>query len=309
MSAVIHCNNISHQYGDKLALNGVNFTVEAGAPIALVGPNGAGKTTLFSILCGYLQPTAGQVEVLGRKPNSPELFNRLGALPQDALLDPRFSVLKQLVFFGQLQGMSKAVATQEAERVLALVDLAQTAKEKPQELSHGMRKRIAIAQAMIGQPELILLDEPTAGLDPINARAIRKLISELSSDTTFMVSSHNLDELEKLCQTVLYLDKGKLIQQQIDEVSTNAGFLTVQLLNELTPQNISQLEALSAIEHIEQTQRLEYVITYDDKLEPYFDQQLLGFLANNALRYRQLMKGRSLEEQLFTESEKKVVNS
>ena len=308
MSTAIECKNVSHQYGDKLALDNVNFSVEAGEPIALVGPNGAGKTTLFSILCGYLTPTVGQVQILGCKPNAQALFNRLGALPQDALLDPRFSVLKQLVFFGQLQGMSKTVATQEAERVLALVDLSQTAKEKPQELSHGMRKRIAIAQALIGQPELILLDEPTAGLDPVNARAIRKLISELSSEATFMVSSHNLDELEKLCQTVLYLDKGKLIQQQIDEISTNAGYLTIQLLSELTSQQTMQLDSLAAVKHIEQIQRLEYVITYDDKLEPYFDQQLLGFLADNALRYRQLIKGRSLEEQLFTESDKHAVN-
>ena len=309
MSTVISCQNLSHHYGSKQALSQVNFSVNAGEPIALVGPNGAGKTTLFSILCGYLKPTVGKVEILNCQPNSPKLFGRIGALPQDALLDQRFSVLKQLLFFGQLQGMSKSVALKEADRVLELVGLADSAKVKPQDLSHGMRKRIAIAQALLGKPELILLDEPTAGLDPINARIIRKLIAELSTEATFMVSSHNLDELEKLCQTILYLEGGKLTQQQIGEVSSNAGYLTIQMLDEFTPNKMLALQELSVVQHIEQTQRMEYVITYDDQLEPYFDQQLLGFLADNALKYRQLIRGRSLEEQLFTESEKSVVNS
>ncbi len=309
MSTVIHCQNVSHLYGSKQALNQVNFSVNAGEPIALVGPNGAGKTTLFSILCGYLRPTSGRVEIFNSLPNSSSLFGRIGALPQDALLDQRFSVLKQFLFFGQLQGMSKSIAIKETERVLDLVGLADSAKVKPQELSHGMRKRISIAQALFGKPELILLDEPTAGLDPINARVIRKLIGELSAEATFMVSSHNLDELEKLCRTVLYLESGKLTQQEIGEVNNNAGYLTIQLLDELTPNKKIQLQELPVVQHIEQTQRMEYVITYDDQLEPYFDQQLLAFLAENALKYRQLIRGRSLEEQLFTESEKSVVNS
>jgi len=308
MSSIISCQNVSHRYGDKLALNNISFSTDAGEPIALVGPNGAGKTTLFSILCGYLKPTTGKVEILGHKPNSPQLFGKLGALPQDALLDPRFSVLKQLLFLGKLQGMSTTEAKNEAARVLKLVDLADTANVKPQELSHGMRKRIAIAQSLMGKPELILLDEPTAGLDPANARAIRKLISELSSEATFMVSSHNLDELEKLCKTVLYLENGKLRQQDIDAVSNNAGFLTIQLLDELSPEHLNNLQSLSVVEHIEHIQRLEYVITYDDKLEPYFDQQLLQFLAQHSVKYRQLIKGRSLEEQLFTEIERTAVN-
>ena len=309
MSLVIDCKNISHSYGSKLALNNINFAIEAGEPIALVGPNGAGKTTLFSILCGYLKPSSGSIKIMGHQPNAAALFGRLGALPQDAQLDPRFSVLKQLLFFGRLQGLSKFQAQQEAERVLDLVGLSQSKDVKPQELSHGMRKRIAIAQSLLGKPELILLDEPTAGLDPINARAIRKLIGELSTEATFMVSSHNLDELEKLCGTVLYLDNGRLMQQQISDASSNQGYLTIQLLEELTAEKLALMESLAVVEQVEQTQRLEYLITYDDQLEPFFDQQLLQFLADNALKYRQLIKGRSLEEQLFTDKELTVVNS
>ena len=303
MSSIINCQNISHRFGQTLALNDVNFNVESGEPIALVGPNGAGKTTLFSILCGYLRPTSGRIEVLGHTPGSPALFGQLSALPQDAQLDPRFSVMKQLLFFAKLQGMNKQQALSEANRVLELVGLAQNKQAKPAELSHGMRKRIAIAQALMGSPKLVLLDEPTAGLDPLNARIIRKLISDLSSQTTFMVSSHNLDELEKLCQTVLYLEKGQLTQQQISEVNTHQGFLTVLLHEPLSEEGYAELEALEAVEGVSQTQRMEYVITYDNQLEPYFDQQLLQFFADRSIKYRQLTKGRSLEEQLFNERE------
>jgi len=309
MSFIIQCKNLSHRYSDKLALDNVNFSVDAGEPIALVGPNGAGKTTLFSILCGYLKPSSGQVEILGCSPNSPRLFGRLGALPQDALLDPRFSVLKQLIFLARLQGMDNKQAKQDAQRVLALVDLSDTANTKPQELSHGMRKRIAIAQSLLGKPELIFLDEPTAGLDPANARSIRKLIADLSDEATFMVSSHNLDELEKLCRTILYLENGKLSQQDINAVNSNAGFLTIQLTHDLAEVHFSKLRTKPAVQHIEKIQRQEYVIRYDEQIAPCFDQELLSFLVEYSLTYRQLIKGRSLEEQLFTHIDKQAVNS
>ncbi|BFL83480.1 hypothetical protein LFREDSHE_19300 [Shewanella baltica] len=168
--SLIQCQGLSQLYGSKKALNDVNFSLEAGAPIALVGPNGAGKTTLFSLLCGYLSPSAGTITLLGEAPNSPKLLGKIAALPQDAVLDPNLTIVSQLSFFARLQGMGVEQARQEAIRVLTLVDLADVAEQKPPSLSHGMSKRVSIAQALIGSPELVLLDEPTAGLDPANAK-------------------------------------------------------------------------------------------------------------------------------------------
>jgi len=164
--SIIQCDNLSKQYGNKLALDTVSLTLTQGAPIALVGPNGAGKTTLFSLLCGYIQPTNGSISILGHKPGSKALQGLLSALPQDAALDPNFSIVSQLQFFAQLQGMTTKAAKQEALRVLALVDLTDSAEAKPKSLSHGMSKRVSIAQALMGSPKIVLLDEPTAGLDP-----------------------------------------------------------------------------------------------------------------------------------------------
>ncbi|MFT7185315.1 MAG: ABC-2 type transport system ATP-binding protein, partial [Pseudohongiellaceae bacterium] len=164
MSGIIHCENLSKRYGSNLALDNVSFELESGSPIALVGPNGAGKTTLFSILCGYLNPSSGRVSLLGHKPGSSKLFGQVSALPQDAQLDPSFTIHEQLSFYARLEGYDGKAAKIEASRVLELIQLTEAMSSLPSSLSHGMRKRVAIAQALIGKPKLVFLDEPTAGL-------------------------------------------------------------------------------------------------------------------------------------------------
>ena len=226
---LIECKGLSKSYGSKQALKQVDLTLDAGAPIALVGPNGAGKTTLFSLLCGYIAPTTGEVSLLGHKPGDAALLGRVASLPQDATLDPNFDILTQLTLFGTLQGFSKKEAKSEALRVLSLVDLTDSASQKPKSLSHGMAKRVAIAQSLIGSPEIVLLDEPTAGLDPANAKKIRELVRELSDKTTFIISSHNLDELEKLCGQVLYLELGQLTQSVSMDDSLQSQYLTLTM--------------------------------------------------------------------------------
>ena len=219
---------MTKRYGRTRALDGLDLVLEAGAPIALVGPNGAGKTTLLSLLAGFVRPSGGTVEVLGERPGSAALGGRVGALPQDALFDPRLSVGHQLRVLAELQGFDRRAARTEASRVLGAVGLDDVERRRPTALSHGMRKRVALAQALIGEPVLVLLDEPTAGIDPENARAIRELILERGRPdaspaaggrerrrgTTFVVSSHNLDELERLCGTVVQLERGALVRQE-----------------------------------------------------------------------------------------------
>lgn len=207
MNPMIEARDLGKSFGRKTVLDNLNFTLHSGEPIALIGPNGAGKTTLFSLLCGYLAPSHGSLRIFGHAPGSSALFGKVSALPQDALLDPNFSVGAQLELYGQLQGMNKATARAEAQRVMQLVELPEHLDSKPTALSHGMKKRVSIAQALLGQPKLVLLDEPTAGLDPANALQIRQLVSKMSGETTFLISSHNLFELERLCGTVLYINK------------------------------------------------------------------------------------------------------
>jgi len=298
--SIIQCDNLSKQYGNKLALDTVSLTLTQGAPIALVGPNGAGKTTLFSLLCGYIQPTNGSISILGHKPGSKALQGLLSALPQDAALDPNFSIVSQLQFFAQLQGMTTKAAKQEALRVLALVDLTDSAEAKPKSLSHGMSKRVSIAQALIGSPKIVLLDEPTAGLDPANAKKIRQIVKDLSGNTTFVISSHNLDELEKLCDQVVYLEHGKLQQSVSIKASQATDFITLTMKQCDMDSLHQKLLGLNDIIQVRRIGDDQYVIEYQKQSGFAIEIQLFELFTVNQWQYKALLKGRTLEETLFS---------
>jgi ABC-2 type transport system ATP-binding protein len=285
-------------YGDKLALDKVSLSLSAGAPIGLVGPNGAGKTTLFSLLCGYILPTEGDVRIMGHKAGSSELLGLVSALPQDAALDPNLTVVEQLSFFARLQGIPKAAAKEEALRVLALVDLTSSAKLKPKSLSHGMGKRVAIAQALIGEPKLVLLDEPTAGLDPVNAKLIRQIVKSQSNNTQFVISSHNLEELEKLCDQIVYLEQGKLAQSVSLAEQDGSKYLTLIMKHADYPVLISAINALPSVLDVNHKDQ-QLLISYQ-AAEPYeLEQALLALFSRHQWQYKMLLKGRSLEDTLF----------
>jgi ABC-type multidrug transport system ATPase subunit len=298
MSTLISASGLSKRYGKKLALDNVSFEIKKGAPVALVGPNGAGKTTLFSLLCGYIFPSAGELTILGGSPGKPHLFGQLAALPQDAQLDPRFSIINQLSFYGQLQGFSRTEAKKESERVLELVGLSDVAKQRPKDLSHGMRKRVTIGQALFGAPQIVMLDEATAGLDPIHAREVRELVSSLSEEATFILSSHDLSELERLCGQVLHLDHGILTKHSAQtQFTDDKHFITLQLAQQ--HQGLEEVfQSLPGVTHVYMSQAKEYVIEYK-KLTEAFDIQLLQCCHEKNVQYRQLINGNTLENQIF----------
>lgn len=300
--AMIHCQQLTMRYGQHQALQDINLTLSQGSPIALVGPNGAGKTTLLSLICGYIQPSQGTLSVMGYPAGHPALCGKLSALPQDAQFDPHLTIAKQLCYYAQLQGYSSQQAMLETQRVLAAVDLTSTLSMKAHTLSHGMQKRIAIAQALIGNPQLVLLDEPTAGLDPINVRSVRKLINDLADQTTFIISSHNLDELDRLTHRVLYLENGHLTQHSTLDV-THHGYIQIRLAalpNQSPLHPIEVLKQLPGVLEVNQGLQHQYIIHYQQDLGIQFDQSLLGCIAQHGWEYDQLIKGKTLEEQLFT---------
>jgi len=298
MSILIRACGITKQFGSNLVLSNVSFEIKKGAPVALIGPNGAGKTTLFSLMCGYIFPSSGELTIMDKCPGNADLFGKLAALPQDAQLDPRFSILHQLTFYAQLQGLTKLQAKQESGRVLELVGLGDVAKQQPKDLSHGMRKRVTIAQALIGKPQIVMLDEATAGLDPVHAREVRELINTLSNETTFILSSHDLSELERLCGQILHLDKGKLTEHSaLSQSMSNQGFVTLRLSQAYDDaENI--LSSLPAVRHVYKSQAKEYVIEYE-KSDEVFDIQLLQCCHQQGWHYQQLINGHTLENQIF----------
>jgi ABC-type multidrug transport system ATPase subunit len=196
----------------KPALDGLTAAFPRGALCGLVGPNGAGKTTLFSIVCGFLRADAGQVDLLGGGPfDAFRLKRRLGVLPQDAALDERLTSREFLRYMALLAGMARRDAWHAADRALDDVDLRGRADDRIGTLSHGMRRRLSTASALIGSPELVLLDEPTAGLDPEQALALRTVLRARRGRGTLVVSSHNLDELERICDEVVLIREGRCV--------------------------------------------------------------------------------------------------
>jgi len=301
MSHIIQAKNLNKNYANKHALSNVDFIVEKGSPVALVGPNGAGKTTLFSILCGYIKPSSGDVLIMGHTPGDKALFGKLAALPQDAQLDPRFSIAHQLKFYGQLQGFSAKKSQHEVERTLDLVGLLDVLNVKPSELSHGMRKRVTIAQTLIGEPEIVLLDEASAGLDPRHAREVREVVANLSNDITFILSSHDLNELERLCSQVLYLEQGCLKEHQTltTTSSDNSRYFTLRMKQQ-EEGIIEALQQLESVSDVVLTQDREFLIKAVVGREDIgTDIDVLQLCHKNNWQYAQIFNGKTLENQLF----------
>jgi ABC-type multidrug transport system ATPase subunit len=208
----IRLTHATKQFGTTVAVNDVSLTVPGGQVFGLIGPNGAGKTTTFSMLAGYLLPTRGEVEILGHAPTSADaLRGRIGVLPQDAALPANDRVGEMLVHAARLQDVPSSKAQTLAREALAEVAGSDWWNTKCGALSHGMAKRVALAQALLGSPEVVLLDEPTAGLDPRVAYEVRQIVRSRRGRCALVVSSHNLQELEQICDAAAILDHGKVV--------------------------------------------------------------------------------------------------
>jgi ABC-2 type transport system ATP-binding protein len=223
--SALRFSDVSKRFGATRALNGLSLDVPRGSFFGLIGPNGAGKTTAFSLACGFLQQDAGEVEILGVRGFSPaQLKGRVLAMPQDAALGRETRCAEHLIYFAQLQGMAATAARKDADRVLEAVGLADRRSAKTKTLSHGMLRRLAIAQALLGAPELVLLDEPTSGLDPRHAFELRELLRQTrTAGRTVVVSSHNLHELEQLCDHVAFIDRGVALAAGPTDLMTGRG--------------------------------------------------------------------------------------
>jgi ABC-type multidrug transport system ATPase subunit len=262
VTAAIRIANVSKSFGSIRALDAVSFDVPPQCVFGLLGPNGAGKTTLFSIVANFLKADTGDIEVLGHDPTRiSELRGRLAILPQDAEFQRGTPILEQLVFFRMLDGQDRATAAREAQECLELVGLHDYAKRSARALSHGMTKRLGIAQAFLGKPEVILLDEPTAGLDPANARQIRDLVAGLRERATIVVSSHNLAEIQELCDHVAILDKGRVVTYgAVADLTSASRELDLRLSRRLDDAEIARLEALGPIASIDARNAPDYAL-------------------------------------------------
>lgn len=300
---VLKVSGLNHRYGGAKALAGVDLEVPRNSIFGLVGPNGAGKTTLFSLIAGYIGVQEGAIEVLGAShPGHSSLLGRVSILPQDAAFESNVSIFDQLVFLGRLEGATTSAARDGALAALEKVDLEEISDRGAVILSHGMFKRLGIAQAVLGEPELVLLDEPTAGLDPANARRIRDLIRSLKAQATVIVSSHNLLELEGIVDEVAIIDNGKILARgDIEEITRLDRCLILRFDRKPSVEEIDGLRSVVGVESIDSQNSedgTEVTIRYLSNVEKRTGtvQEILRSIVESNLPLREMRDGSSLED-------------
>lgn len=233
---MIEVSHLTKQYGNHLAVDDVSFNVADGQICGLLGPNGAGKSTIMNILTGYLSATSGQVTVAGHPlPEEADAAKAcVGYLPEQPPLYPEMTVQEYLTFAAELKGVKKAERKEQVCRAARRTGLETVLPRLIRSLSKGYKQRVGIAQALLGSPRLIILDEPTVGLDPAQVIEIRKLIQELGRAHTVILSSHILSEVQAVCQQILILSKGHLAAAGSLEELTADGKSLEEVFLELT---------------------------------------------------------------------------
>ena len=229
MAPVVLAQHVTKWYGPRRAVTDVSFAIEPGEVVGLLGPNGSGKSTIFRILTGYLAPTFGRVEVAGHDVVAQSFAVRqaISYVPEDAPLYDHMRVAEFLHFMARIKGLRGAEKTRAVDAAAQRLDLTGVMNLSTGKLSRGFRQRVSIAQALLGDPQVLVFDEPTSGLDPHQVIAVRDLIRSLAGAHTVLIASHILPEIEKIASRVMILLDGRLLTG--DALKENAGHPMLRL--------------------------------------------------------------------------------
>ena len=225
---MITISNLTRRYGDFVAVDDVSFTIPRGEVVGLLGPNGAGKTTIMKMLTGFLEPTSGSIRIGDLKigPDTAAIQRRIGYLPENCPGWPEMTVIEFLEYQAVLHDTPQAQRAQAVATAIRRTDLRDKATQPIQTLSRGYRQRVGVAQAILHSPDIVILDEPTNGLDPTQILHMRALIRELSQSATVIVSTHILQEVQAVCERVLILRAGrKAVDSRLDELQRDTRLL------------------------------------------------------------------------------------
>ena len=302
---MIEIQNVSRRYGSVQALSEVSLKVEKGRVLGLLGQNGAGKTTLLNLLTGYLAPTSGRVLIGGQDPllQPQEAKRLLGYLPEQPPLYDEMTVREYLRFASELKGVARRAIPAHVDEVMELTGLTDMRSRLLSHLSKGYRQRAGMAQALCGDPEVLVLDEPTVGLDPKQITEIRGLIRTLGKGRTIVFSSHILSEVQQLCDHVVILDRGRV---KLDADLSSMGdpdeitvLITVAAAEGGIVGKFRQLEGVRRVvvqptSHADQTTAL---ITFYRQNEP--ERRLFGLLSGLSIPILHLSRVEDTLEQVF----------
>jgi len=252
---MIEAANLTKRYGHLVALDSISFKAQNGEIVGFLGPNGAGKTTTMRILTGYMPPTSGTARVAGHDvlEDSMAVRHHVGYLPETVSLYRDMTVRGYLTFMAQLRHVQKP--SRRVDEVLERVGMHERARSLIRNLSKGMRQRVGLAQAIVHDPEVLILDEPTLGLDPHQVQDLRQLIRELGRTRTVMLSTHILGEAEQICDRVIIIDRGRIVAEntprELRDSLFQAGRLYVRLRTHARHQEvIAFLKAIPGVVHV-----------------------------------------------------------
>lgn len=311
---MIQVSNLSKTYGEKRAIQNLNFTLEKGEVVGLLGLNGAGKTTTIRILTGYLIPSSGDARINGKSifDEPLEAKKKIGYLPESPPLYEEMPVEDYLEFVSRIKGVEQGEIPSEINRVMDKTGIQAVRERMIGHLSLGYRKRVGIAQALLGNPDVIIMDEPISGLDPRQIIEIRNLIRGLAGDHTVLISSHILTEIYKTCDKFLFIHNGQLkstltlgeLEEEMDRVSG----LEITLSSESSSDEKSQEEISRFLEGLTQTGdrvaflekgRMGYNFSVNAGDEKDFKQKLFAGIPSAGLSLEYLKKQEASLEEVF----------
>ena len=271
---MIKVENLSRKYGDFLAVDDVSFTIESGEIVGLLGHNGAGKTTIMKVLTGYLEQSTGAVGIdnLDIDTDLDKIKELIGYLPENIPLYSEMTIVEYLEYVADLRSIETSQKASAIKRAIARTNLQEKANDKIQTLSKGYKQRVGVAQAILHEPKILILDEPTNGLDPQQISEMRALIKELAKDSTVILSTHIMQEVEAVCDRVLILQRGKLVlDSTLLEIQSSGGIvLTVNAGEAEASQRLAAIRGVSKIELMSKQDELNtFLITPNDESHPY----------------------------------------
>lgn len=261
---MIEVSHLSKNYGNRVAISDLSFTIEKGEVVGFLGPNGAGKSTTMKIITGFMAPSSGQAKVCGFDvfENPIEVKKRIGYLPETPPLYTDMLVEDYLKYVAELKQVPAAQISSFVERALEKTQLIDVRRRLIQNLSKGFKQRVGIAQALVSEPEVLILDEPTVGLDPKQVAEIRDLIKELKGEHTIILSTHILSEVQATCDKVIIIHEGKIVaQESIDQIEKmNQGFILLTVKTKKSNSIEIQLRNIEGVKEVEVISEQHYRI-------------------------------------------------
>ncbi len=248
----ISANNLVKKFGDLTAVDHLSLEVLYGEVFGFLGPNGAGKSTSINMICSLLKPTEGEVYIKGEKVTSrKKVISQIGLCPQDIIIWPKLTCLEQLVFMGEMYGIGRKTGKSNSMKLLERMGLTEKRNKLANTLSGGMQRRLNICLALIHGPEIVVLDEPEAGLDPQSRVMVREFIKEVAKEKTVILTTHNMDEAERLADRVAIIDRGKLLLVDTpDKLKKSIGegdILEIELLKQNDATTRKAVKLLSSL--------------------------------------------------------------